>query len=489
LIRQLLTESVLLALLGGLAGIFLGFWGSRSIAMIPIGTDLPILFDFHFDWRVFAYSFAGALLTGLFVGIVPALRASRGNLIAILHEGGRSVAGRRHHLRNTLVVAQVGGSLMLLVIAGLFTRSLSSARHTNLGFDPAYVLNLTMDPNEIGYNEAQARAFYKTLLDRVRALPGVQSASLTSSVPFGYTNNYDTIQVEGYLPPPSQSAPAGFYDVVSPGYFQNVSIPLLRGRDFADADSQTSPYVAIINEAMAKRFWPGSDAIGHRFKILSELAHSIEIVGIVKDSRVRGITGPIDPYFYVPVAQHLAVNTHETLQLRTAAPPESMIPEMEKLLASLAPDLPIFDVHTMTQALDTLNGLLAFQIAAGMAAVLGTLGLVLAIVGVYGVVSYSASQRTHEIGIRMALGAQRADILKMVLGQGLFLVAIGLFFGLLAAFGATRVVRNFLVGVSGTDPLTYAAVSAILAFVALLACYIPARRAMRTDPIVALRYE
>jgi predicted permease len=488
LIRQLLTESILLALAGGAAGILLGLQGSAALGSMNLQTDLPLHLDFSFDWRVFAFAFAAALLTGVIVGLVPAYRASRGNLAAILHEGGRGVVGGKNRLRSALVIAQVGGSLMLLIIAGLFTRSLGTAQRANLGFDPSRVLIMSMDPQEIAYDESQGREFYKNLLDRVRALPGVKSASTSSSVPMGYLNNADTLLIDGYQPPPGQPAPFASENAITPDYFETMGISLLRGRLFTTADSENAPYVAIVNEVMAKRFWPGEDPIGRHFELASDSKHSIQVAGIARDSRYIGVTGAIGPYFYIPVAQHYASNTLQMLEVKTAAAPAAMIPAVEHVIGALAPDLPVFDVKTMTQALNTLNGLMLFQIGAVLAASLGILGLILAIVGVYGVVSFTASQRTHEIGVRMALGASPLDILKMIFGQGMAIVGIGLVVGWVTAFAAGRVVGGFLT-VSATDPLTYLTVSGALTIVALTACYIPARRAMRVDPMVALRYE
>ena len=489
LIRQLLTESVLLAVIGGLAGILVGRWGSAAIASIPIQTDLPLNFDFSLDWRVFAYAFGAALMTGIIVGIVPALRASRGNLSTILHGGGRGVVGGKHRLRNALVVAQVGGSLMLLIIAGLFLRSLGEVQKTDLGFEPTHLLNVAMDPNEIGYKDAQGREFYRTLLDRVRALPGVESATIASAAPMSYYGNVDGINIEGYEPPAGQPPiPVMGFNQISTDYLKTMGIPLVRGRTITEADTDTAPRVALINEAMAKRFWPGQDPIGRKFTMNSDVKHTIVIVGIVKDARYQGMTGPINPYFYIPMEQYYSLNSLATLQVRTAGAPAQAIPVIEHTLQTLAPDLPYFDVKTMLEALDTLNGLLFFQLAAGLAAVFGALGLVLAVVGVYGVISYATNQKTHEIGVRMALGAQRMDVLKLVFGQGLLIVAIGIAAGIAAALAVSKFVGAFLT-VSPKDPVVYVAVSALLALVALLACYVPARRAMRVDPMVALRYE
>jgi putative ABC transport system permease protein len=488
LIRQLLTESVLLALLGGVAGVLLGYGGSAALGSVNVQTDLPVHFDFGFDWRVFGFATAAALLTGIIVGIVPAVRASRGNLSAILHEGGRGVVGGKNRLRSTLVVVQVAGSLMLLIIAGLFTRSLAQAQRTDLGFKPDHVLNLIMDPNEIGYNQAQTRDFYKNLLQRVRTLPGVVSASTANATPMGYYNNFDSLTIEGYQPPPGQPAPASLYNTVSTDYFQTMGIALLRGRLFTEADDENAQYVAIVSEAMAKQYWPDKDPMGRQFQMSTDPKHSLIVVGVAQDIRFNGLTGPFSPMFYAPFLQHQTANSLQTLQLRTAAAPEMMIPETEHVIESLAPQLPIFDVQSMSQALNTLNGLLFYKIGAVLAALLGMLGLVLAIVGVYGVVSCAATQKTHEIGVRMALGAQPADILKMIFREGLRIIGIGLVVGIAGALAAGQVVGSFLT-VSARDPVTYAIVTAILMLVALSACFIPARRAMRVDPMVALRYE
>ena len=487
LVRQLLTESLLLALAGGAAGILFGAGGSRMLGSIRLQTDLPIRLDFSLDWRVLAYALAAALLTGIVVGIIPALRSSRANVSEVLHEGGRTVSGGRHRLRSALVTAQVGGSLMLLIVAGLFMRSLGKAQKANLGFDPAGVVNLSMDPSGAGYNEEQGRAFFRQLLDRARAMPGVSSAALAFSVPMGYYSNSATLLIDGYTPPPGQPLPSVTYNPVSPGYLRLMRLPLVRGRSFTDADDKNAPYVAIVNQVMAERFWPHQDPIGQQFRMQAEKDHPIRVVGVVKNARVQGLTGAIDPYFYVPMEQNYTPLA--TLQVRTTVAPPTVIRELEQEIRTLAPGMPVFDVQTMTAALGGLNGFLIFQLGAGLAGALGALGLLLAIVGVYGVVSYSTSQRTHEIGIRMALGAQPADVLRIIFREGLVIVGVGVVVGLAAAFAISRLVANFLVGVSATDPLTYGSVSAVLVLVALAACFIPARRAMRLEPTIALRHE
>jgi len=488
LMRQLLTESSLLALFGCVAGIVAGSWGSSLLRSIHFTASLPISLDFSFDWRVFAYAVGVATLAGFMVGVVPALRASRVSPGNALHEGGRSVAGGRHHLRNILVVAQVAGSIVLLIVAGLFTRSLQRAQRMDLGFNPARVLNLTMDPHEAGFNEAQGREFYKNLLLRVQALPGVQSASLAFSFPTGQFTDFDAVYVEGHFPRPGEAPPTIAVNPVSPGYFTTMQIPILSGRAFLDSDTAAAPGVAVINQSMAHQLWPDEDALGRRFRMNGESGRLVEVVGIARDSKYLDLFAKATPYIYLPLAQYYI--SSETLQIRTEAEPESVIRSVEEQVHSLAPGLPVFGVETMEQALNGgFTGFYSFRLAAYLAAALGILGLILAIVGVYGVISYSMSQRTHEIGIRMALGAPRRDIWRTVLGQGLGILALGGVIGILAALGLTRAMASFLYGVNAHDPLTYLAVTFLISAVTLLACYIPARRATKIDPMEALRYE
>ena len=487
LIRQLLTESLLLATVGCVAGIILGVTASSSFSSIPLHTALPIILDFHFDWRVFTYALAAAVLTGVLVGIAPALRAARSDVNEILHEGGRTSTGGRQRLRSALIMAQVGGALMLLIVAGLFVRSLEKMQHTDLGFDPNHVLNLSIDPHESGYGETQAREFQKTMLDRARALPGIESASLAVSVPMGYNDSGASLEIDGYQPPKGQKKPAAGYNAVSSEYFETMRIPLLRGRDIRDSDNQNSQHVAIINQAMADRYWHGQDPMGRHFTATYDPSHPMEVIGIAKNSYEDDIFNQNPPFFFVPLAQNY--NSYATLQVRTAAAPEAMAREVTGLIHSLEPAVPVFDVQSMTTALDTLNGFLLYKFAAALAASLGILGLILAVVGVYGVISYAAAQRTHEIGIRLALGAQPMQILKMIFRQGFIIVGAGVLAGILGAAAMARLVGNLLFGVPPGDLLTYLSATVLLAAVALLACYIPARRAMRVDPMVALRYE
>ena len=488
LMRQLLTESFLLALFGCGAGIVAGSWGSSLLRSIHFSASLPISPDFSFDWRVFAYAAGVAILAGFMVGVAPALRASRVSPSNALHGGGRSIAGGGHRLRNILVVAQVAGSIVLLIVAGLFTRSLQRAQHMDLGFNPARVLNVTMDPHEAGFNEAQGREFYKNLLPRVRALPGVQSASLAFSFPTGQFTDFDAVYVEGHFPRAGEAPPTIAVNPVSPGYFTTMQIPILSGRAFLDSDTAAAPGVAVINQSMAHQLWPDEDALGRRFRMNGESGRLVEVIGIARDSKYLDLFAKATPYIYLPLAQYYI--SSETLQIRTEAEPESVIRSVEELVHGLAPGLPVFGVETMEQALNGgFTGFYSFRLAAYLAAALGILGLILALLGVYGVISYSVSQRTHEIGIRMALGARPGDIWRTVFRQGLAILALGGVIGVLAALGLTRAMASFLYGVNAHDPLTYLVVTFLISAVTLLACYIPARRATKVDPMEALRYE
>jgi putative ABC transport system permease protein len=460
------------------------------ISSVDLHTDLLVRLDFPVDWRVFAYTLGAALLTGMIVGVVPAFRASRTDVNTLLHQAGRGMLSGKRRLRSSLVVAQVAGSLVLLIIAGLFVRSLKIAQRSDLGFDPQHVVDISMDPGEIGYNEAQGLAFYKTLLDRARSLPGVEHAGLTSSIPLSYYGDADSLTIEGYHPDAGQRQPRAMFSVITPEYLDTLRIPLVSGRSFTEADRANSPYVAIINQTMAQRYWPNQDPLGGHFRMGRDPKRSIEVVGVAKNSRVTGVTGDIVPNFYVPLEQHYAsgLTSLQTLVVRVNGNPAATVPELEGVVRSLAPDLPAFDAQPMLRAIDTLNGLLIFQFGAVLVGTLGGLGLVLSIVGVYGVLSYSVSQRRREIGIRIALGAPAASILTKVLREGALLVGIGLAIGIACALVASKVVESFLT-VSPSDPVTYVSVTAVLTAAALAACYVPARRATKVDPIVALRYE
>jgi predicted permease len=318
-------------------------------------------------------------------------------------------------------------------------------------------------------------------------MPSVESASVAFSVPLGYYVNYDWVEVPGYEVPHGATQPTIGLNYVTPGYFRTMGIQLLEGRDFAKTDVQNAQWVAIVNQAFAKKFWPNQSAIGHEFREVSIHTHPLRIVGVVKNSRTTGVTGPIAEYFYIPFAQQYSALA--TLQVRTRLAPDTMIAPIRQQIAALAPAMPVFDVHTMLTGLYTIGGFLLFELAAALAGILGTLGLILALVGVFGVISFTVSQRANEIGVRIALGAAQSSILRMILRQGVWIISAGLLSGILLALAISRLVGDFIAGVSPYDPVTYLCVSALLGLVALLACYLPARRATRVDPMVALRYE
>jgi predicted permease len=490
LVRQHLTESLLLAVLGGGAGLLLATWAAGFLSSLPLGTDLPISFDFQPDLRVYSFALLAVLITGAIVGIIPALRVARSDVNAVLREGGRSASDgpRRHLVRNSLVVAQLAGSLLLLIVAGLFVRSLDKAQQMYLGYSPDHVLDLTVDPEQIGFNETQGRAFYREVEARISAVPGVVSLGQAFTVPMGVISADDPIFVEGRTTEPGKQPPTVMYNPVTPGYFETVRLPLQSGRKFTDADNEKAPDVAVINQAMAAKFWPNENPLGKRFSTKRPEGPFKEVIGVVQTGKYKNVVeDPPEPFFYVPMAQNYLA--YRTIHVRTSVPPESLQRQIEAQVRELAPSVPISQVQTMTQALQGVNGFFFFRFGAQLTGTMGLLGLILAVVGVYSVVSYAAAQRTHEIGIRMALGAEPRDILRMVLRQSIAIVALGLAIGLAAAFAGTRAISNLIVGIKPTDPVTFVSVIVLLSGIALVACWIPARRATRVSPLTALRYE
>jgi macrolide transport system ATP-binding/permease protein len=488
LLRQMITESVLLAAIGGGAGVLLGMWASAALGQINVHADIPVRLSSGFDWRIFLYSFGIALTAGLVVGIVPALRVARANVNGMLREGSRGVTSGRHWFRDALVALQMAGSLVLLVVAALFVRSLTAMQTMDFGFKPDHVLNLTLDPTEIGMSDGQARALAGNILDRLDQLAGVSSASHASSVPLGYFGNGgDTVLIDGAAAPVNPNDFGVGYNVVSPEYFQTMGIGMVRGRTFTNADNEQGRDVAVISESMARKYWPNQDPMGRTFRKGSEKTRKLEVVGIASDAEFQLFGGGKSrPYLYLPYAQHVNGNSLMVFQLKTTGDPLALASTAEKTIHSLAPQIPVFQVQTMRQGLYTLNGLLLFQIGASMATIMGGLGLTLAVIGLYGVVSYAVSRRVHEIGLRMALGASRSSVFRMIYRQSMLIVVAGLGIGLILALGAARAVGSFVV-VNVWDPSTFAAVGAVLAFAALASCYFPARRAMAVEPMVALR--
>jgi predicted permease len=488
LIRQMITESVMLALLGGGMGVVLGMAASTALSHVDLHTDLPVRLVFDFDWRIFFYSFAIALLAGVVVGLVPALRIARANVNTVLHEGSRGVTSGRHWLRDGLVALQIAGSLVLLVVAALFVRSLSAMQTLDFGFKPDHVINFAIDSHEIGMTDAEARDLAVNITARLRQLAGVDYVSHATSTPLGYLNNGgDRMVIDGAPAPVNPGDLNASYNVVSAEYFAVMGIDLLRGRVFSEADNENTTDVAVISDSTAKKFWPNQDPLGHTFRMANEKDRKLQIVGVARDAEFQIYGGAkLQPYIYIPYAQHVKGNTLMIFQLRSNRDLFSLIPSVEKAIHELAPQLPIFQVQTMRQGLYTMNGLLLFQIGASLAAIMGGLGLTLAVIGLYGVVSYAVGRRIHEIGLRMALGASRGSVFRMIYRQSIVIVAIGLGFGLVLALLVARAVRG-LVTVSVWDPATYLIVGTVLAMAALASCYFPARYATTVEPMVALR--
>lgn len=489
LIRQYLTESLLLALLGGGAGLALASWASAFLSSLSLGTDLPLRLDFRPDARVYLFAFVAVLFTGLFVGMMPALRAARANVSAVLHEAGRgsSSGPRRQFARSVLVVAQVAGSLVLLIVAGLFIRSLDKAEKMNLGFNPDHVLDLAVDVEQVGYKEPRAREAYRDIDNRIRALPGVESVAEAFTVPLGYVGADDRIWIQEHPYVAGQQPEEIAFNQITPAYFDTLQMPLLGGRKFSDADAEKAPPVAIINETMAKKFWPNEDALGKHFGTKGASGPFMEVVGIVHDAKCQSLVEDPRAFYYVPFEQ--SYNSLRTIHVRTSVPSESLALQIQSVIHEAVPDVPITQVKTMNEALQGANGFFLFRFGAQLTSTMGLLGLILAVVGIYSVVSYAATQRTQEIGIRVAMGASPEDILKMVLRQGLTVVGVGLAVGLVLALAGTRVLSGLIVGIKPTDPLTFAVVVCLLTAIALFACWVPAHRATRIDPLTALHYE
>ncbi len=488
LIRQLLTESLILSLLGGVAGALFGAFLARLVAEIRVPGGIPIYWEFSFDWRVFACIGGVVVFCAVVVGLLPALRASRLDLNTTLREGGRSDAGSgaRTRIRSVMVVAQVAGSMVVLIAAGLFIRSLQESQKVDIGFNPKNLLNVTVDPGLIGYPQSRCDEFTQALKEKVEAMPGVQSASYAYTVPMGYDNESARIWKEGQAET-DRAVIVAELNRVDENFFGTVGVTLLHGRGFTHQDSKDSVPVAIINQEMANRLWPNQDAIGHHFRYGKPDARPAEVVGVSRTGKNDSLTEDPSPYFYLPFAQNFS--SLHILQVRTTVPSMSLAQAIESAAREIDPNMPIYGVQTMEESLNGGNGFFLFRMGALFAGSLGALCLVLAVIGVYGVISYAANLRTHEIGVRMALGAQRRDVLKMVLGQGLMLVVIGLVVGLALSMALTRFMRNLLFQIGVADPITFISVSAVLVGVAMIACYIPARRATKVDPLIALRYE
>jgi putative ABC transport system permease protein len=484
LVRQLLTESLLLAALGGAAGLFLALWSSGLLAAFLPPTHLPVGVAPSVGSREFLFALGLTALTGMVFGLAPALQATRPDVVAALKDEAGALAGSRHRskLRNVLVVAQVALSLLLLVSAGLFLRSLRNAQGIDPGFDTRSLLLGSVDLLPNGYDEARGLALYRELLRRVQGVPGVRSASFAQRVPLGFDGRSDTtISIEGYEPRADEELDIE-YNVVGPGYFGTMGIPIEAGRDFAEQDGPGQARVVIVNDAFARRYWPGAEPLGRRIRIGDE---TIAVVGVAHDIRQHGLGEEAYPFLYWPLFQHYRPDV--VLHVRAEGDPLGVVEPVRQEVQRLDPSLPLFDVKPIGEHLRI--AVFTQRMSGMLLGGFGLLALVLAAVGIYGVMAYSVSLRTHEIGLRMALGADARDVLRLVVGQGLRLTGIGIVLGMAGALGMTRLVQGQLLGVSPTDPATFAAVALLLGAVAVLASYLPARRAAHLDPLVALRHE
>ena len=453
-----------------------------------IASDIPLNVEFDYDWRVFVYAAAIAAGTGVLTGIAPALRASRAKVTALLHDGGYGSAGAgRQRLRSAMVVAQVAGSLVLLIVAGLCIRSVQRAQAVDLGFDPRGVLTVRLDPHQVGYDEPRTWAFYDELQRRLLALPGVESVSTSFGVPMGYFIGADHVTREGTSVSADEPKPMYFSNAVTLSYFATLRIPIVRGRGFAERDTLNSTRVAVINETLGRQMFPGEDPIGKRLIVSRPDGRVWEIVGVARDSKYIAVFEGQLPHVYFPIAQDPFYM--RIVAVRASAPPAVLAPLVEREIHALDPDMPIADLMPLQQTVRSGVGYLMFHIGTVQAGAMGLLGLLLSVVGVYGVVSYGASLRTREMGIRIALGAEPRNVRGLVLRQGSVLVIVGIVCGLAVAVAVTRALSRFFVLVGTVDVPTFSAVTALLGAIALVACYLPARRAMRVDPMVALRHE
>lgn len=489
MVRQLLTETVLLSIFGGLVGLLFARWAAVGLTSIQIPTDLPIhLFDLSMDWRIFSFAFLAALATGIVSGLIPSLQASRIDLADVLKAGGRSGGGSagHHRFRNALVVAQVAVSLLLLAGAGFFIRSLQNSAHVDMGFRVDHTLMMNLDLGLQGYSEQRGHQFYKQLTDRVRSLSGVRDAAIGSYVPMGYENSLVNIFPEGQAIDDKSKIETVWDDMVQPSYFRAAGTPVIQGREFTEADSATAPKVAIINDFFAKKIWPGEDPIGKSFRT-EKNGPPIQVVGVTRTGKYLFLYETPQMFVYFPMAQRY--NSTATLFVYSDGDPQQLVGAVRDQISQLDSGLPVYDVMTMQTHVRDGKPLLPARLGAMLVGAFGLLGLALASVGVYGVVSYSVSQRTQEIGIRSALGAQPEHVLKMILKQGMGMAAIGTGIGLVLSLLLFRGLGAVLYGVKSFDPVTLSSVSALLLAVAFAASFVPALRATRVDPVIALREE
>jgi putative ABC transport system permease protein len=487
-IQQLLMESLILAAIGGVLGLLLSVWALRVLLQsIPI--KLPFWMNFGLDFRVLGFTAAVTLLTGLVFGVIPALQTSRVDLNDALKEGGRGSANAvRGRSRSLLVVTEIALSLVLLVGAGLMIRSFLRLRSVNVGINPRGVMTATIILPRMKYTEGPQRAaFFKQLVERVKNIPGVEAAGATGTLPLGGNFWGRSLTVEGFPVLSVGQAPMIQHTVVTPGYFKTMGIPLLYGRDFTDADATGGQLVTIIDERIARKYWPNEIPLGKRIRFGppedNEPWHTI--VGVVPAVRHQRMQEDTAESVYLP---HLQIPiSGMAVVLRTSADPTSLVPAFRSAVAEMDPDIPVREVAGMEKVI--AESIWQPRLYAALFAVFAGGALILAVIGIYGVMAYLVVTRTHEIGVRIALGATARDVFKFIVGRGMKLTAIGVLLGVGGAYGLTRLMRGLLFNTSATDPLVFILISVLLTLVAFLACYIPARRATKVDPLVALRYE
>ena len=490
IIRQLLVESSIVALFGGALGILVAVWGIDALRAANPGDAAKFAPGWHqlgINVTVLVFTIALSLLSGVLFGLAPALQVSKPNLNDALKEGIRQSSGHSQWLRSSLVVAEVALSLVLLVGAGLFLRSFVTLFKTDPGFNPENVFTMNLILPTSKYKDGQQRvAFYDDLVQRVKAKQGVQSAGAVNFLPLGGSNASNTYLVEGAPEPAPGDEDQGRYRICTPDYFTTMQIPLVSGRAFNEQDKSGAPRVVIVNETLARKHWPEQNAIGKRIRFQAPLDRApwMEIVGVIKDIK-HDLTSEVTPEFYLPLAQD--PRTSMVIVAKTNADPTSMAASIREEVWAIDKDQPVFDVRTMQEVRSLSVSLQQFNSL--MIGIFAAVALLLASIGIYGVMAFAVSQRTREIGIRMALGARKADVLKLVVANGMRLAFTGLAIGLVASWLLTRFIASLLFGVKPTDPLTFSVVSLCLLSAAFLACYLPARRATRVDPLEALRYE
>ena len=484
LVRQWLTESVLVGIGGGTLGLMLALWANQLLISFLQTTPLASL-ELVLDWRVLVFTLGISIATAMAFGLVPAIHASRLDLLMALKSENslRGGGSRSSRLRTAFVTAQLTLSVVLLVGAGLFIRALQNANKIDPGFRVDHALTVPVNLGLLRYTEAEGQSFYGNLLARVEAQPGVERASLFRFSNLGFSFAQFQVFKEGGNE--SDEGTSVGFNVVGPNFFKTMETPLLRGRDITEADKKGAPGIVVLNETLAKMLWPNENALGKRLSFEGPKGPFLEVVGVARDSKYRTLGEGALPYVYQPVLQ--SYDPKMTLVVRTKGEPQSVAAAVREQIRTLDAHLPVTEIKTLKDQVDL--SLFPSRVAAWTLGGFGILALLLAAIGIYGVVSYSVAQRTHEIGVRMALGAKETDVLRLVVGEGLFVVGVGLAVGLLLAFAATRAIAGFLYGIGATDPLTYVGVPLLLGFVALVASYIPARRATKVDPLVALRYE